>query len=113
MKPVISVLIAVNAAVVVGLTAACGGTTAGKIPTGADLKGTWNQTGAGYERGAQATWDNQKVVITEATGQGFTGFKEYVKPGIFRGRLVDGKIRGQYAEAGADSTAFNVEFDRQ
>lgn len=138
MKPVIFALVAVTASVVVGVTAGCSGTTSSRIPTGADLKGTWNQTGTGFEQGAQANWDNQKVVITEAAGQGFTGFKEYVKPGqppkkealngvvgvdgdilitdedgIFRGRLVDGKIQGQYAEAGADSTAFNVELNKQ
>ncbi len=108
------------------------------VPTGADLKGTWAQTGAGYEQGRPVTWENQTVIIEEADGQGFAGFKEYTRKGgqpqkesvngvigfdgtvlivdedgTFRGRFVGGKLRGQYAEIGADATAINLELDRK
>ncbi len=116
----------------------CGAETSAAVPTGADLKGTWNQAGAGYENGQPVRWDNQTVVIDEADGQGFAGYKEYTRAGEqpqkesvngvigpageilivdedghFTGRLVDGTLRGQYAEVGDDATAINLELTRQ
>ena len=109
-----------------------------QVPKGEDLKGTWSQTGAGYENGRPVTWENQTVVIEMAYGQGFTGFKEYEwesegmqrevvngvigvngdvlivdDDGTFEGRLVDGKLQGQYAEVGDDAAAINVELTRK
>ena len=136
MKPNISVVFGVallTAALLVGCTSG----TSEKVPTGADLKGTWDQTGFGYESGRAVTWEDQTVVIEAADGQGFGGFKEYLdgaeskreifngvvglngeilivdEDGIFEGRLVDGKIRGQYAETGEDHGAINVELSRK
>ncbi|CAN5292694.1 hypothetical protein BH09ACT8_BH09ACT8_20940 [soil metagenome] len=131
-------LTAVGAATVITLGAGCQVDSSEKVPTAADLKGTWAQTGAGYERGASVTWENQTVVIENADGQGFTGFKEYTREGEpphkemvngvigadgdilitdddgqFRGRFNDGKIAGQYAEVGNDSAAINVELSRK
>ena len=109
-----------------------------QVPKGEDLKGTWSQTGAGYENGRPVTWENQTVVIEEASGQGFTGFKEYAREGEqpqkepvngvigvngnilivdddgkFEGRLVDGKLQGQYAEVGDDAAAINIVLTRK
>ncbi|MBE35137.1 MAG: hypothetical protein CMI16_06235 [Opitutaceae bacterium] len=78
------------------------------------------------------------MVIEEASGQGFTGFKEYAREGEqpqmetvngvigvngnilivdddgkFEGRLVDGKLQGQYAEVGDDAAAINVVLTRK
>lgn len=121
------------AAALILTVAACGSDSSEEIPTGEDLVGTWSQTGAGYENGVPATWENQTVVIVEAQGQGFTGFKEYTREGelpqteavngvigldgevlivdedgSFTGRFVDGDLQGQYAEIGADASAINV-----
>ncbi len=129
---------AVGAAALVITLAACGSDSSVQVPTGEDLKGTWAQSGAGYERGAPVTWENQTVVIEEADGQGFAGYKEYTQKGeqpkkedvngvvgpdgnvlivdedgTFRGRLVDGKLTGQYAEVGEDAAAINVELARK
>ncbi len=107
-------------------------------PTGADLVGTWTQSGAGFEGGVAVTWDNQTVVIEKADGQGFAGFKEYTREGeqpqketlsgvvgldgnvlivdddgTFEGRLADGKLEGQYAEVGKDAAAINVVISKQ
>lgn len=125
-------------AAIVGVAAGCSRDSGNRIPTGAELKGTWNQTGAGYEGGVLDTDLDRKIVITAADGQGFTGFKEHSKPGataqketlngvvgvdgdilmtdddgFFRGRLVDGKIQGQYAEVGKDSAALNIVLEKQ
>ncbi len=108
------------------------------IPAGSDFQGTWTQTGAGYENGSPVTWENQTLVIEKADGQGFTGFKEYTRDGEqpqkeivngvigingdvlivdedgkFEGRLVNGKLQGQYAEVGVDAAAINVELAKQ
>ena len=32
--------------------------------------------------------------------------------GLFEGRLVDGRMQGQYAEIGDDATAINLELSR-
>lgn len=146
MKHTISPVVCVGAAAaIVAVAAGCGAdtsTSSTTVPTGADLKGTWVQDGDGYERGERVTPENQMaratVVIAEADGQGFTGYKEYTDPGepptkemlygvvgvdgdilitdedgYFTGRLVDGKIRGQYAEIGNDPAALNMELSRQ
>ena len=129
---------AVGAAAVITLGAGCQADSSAPAPTAADLKGTWIQTGAGYEQGKPVTWENQTAVIEEASGQGFTGFKEYTREGEppqkemvngvisssgdilitdedgqFRGRFIDGKIEGQYGEVGDDSAAINVELSRK
>jgi len=91
------------------------------LALGAELEGTWNQSGVGYARGVRVTWENQTVVIEAADGQTFTGCKEYTRDGeqpqkevgIFQGRLVDGKIQGQYAEIGDDAAAINIELSRK
>jgi len=142
MNPIISVAIA--ALVVMGAAGCAADASApennatASVPTGADLKGTWIQTGAGFEQGAPVTWENQTVVIEEASGQGFAGYKEYQganeQPqkeavngvigldgsilivdgdGTFQGRLSDGKLQGQYAEVGDDAAAINVEISRK
>lgn len=134
MKPMLTV--AVGAVVTGCVLAGCG--TADKAPTGEDLKGTWAQTGEGYEMGRHVTWEDQTLVIEEAKGQGFVGFKEYTRDGeepqkevvngvvgvdggilivdedgVFEGSLVDGKILGQYVETGRDHGAVNVELTRK
>ena len=143
MKHTISALACVGAAsAVVALASGCSAAPSTTVPTGADLKGTWIQAGDGYERGVRVTPENKgfeaTVVIAEADGQGFTGYKEHTDPGenpqrevvhgvigldgdilitdedgFFTGKLVDGKIRGQYAEIGKDAAAINVELSRQ
>lgn len=130
-------LSAIGAAALITIGAGCG-TESSQVPTGADLKGTWVQTGAGYENGDSVTWENQTVVIDEADGQGFAGFKEYTREGgqpqkevvngvigldgeilmvdgdgRFEGRLIDDKLQGQYDEIGADGAAMNVELTRK
>ena len=107
-----------------------------QVPTGADLQGTWAQTGAGFERGRSVKWA-QTVVIEKADGQGFAGFKQYTQDGgpthresingvigldghilfvdddgTFRGRLIKGKLQGQYAEVGKDPAAVNLTLQR-
>lgn len=142
MKNIISAFAFVGAASTIIATAGCSADSSTKVPTGADLKGTWIQAGDGYERGIRVTPENKgfeaTVVIAEADGQGFTGYKEYTDPGekpqrevlhgvvgldgdilitdedgFFTGKLVDGKIRGQFAEIGNDAAAINVELSRQ
>jgi hypothetical protein len=106
------------------------------VPAGADLQGTWAQTGAGFERGRSVNWA-QKVVIDKADGQGFAGFKQYSQDGgpthresingvigldghilfvdddgTFQGRLFKGKLQGQYAEVGKDPAAVNLTLQR-
>jgi hypothetical protein len=125
-------------AITVGVLAGCATGTSAEVPTGEDLKGTWDQTGAGYEQGRPVTWEDQTLVIEEAKGQGFVGYKEYTREGegpqreilngvigidgeivivdedgIFEGVLVDGKIQGQYVETGEDHGAINVELTRK
>ena len=141
MKHTVSALACAGAAVI-AVAAGCGPGPAAKVPTATDLKGTWSQAGDGYERGARVTPENKgfeaTVVIAEADGQGFTGYKEHTDPGeepqrevlhgvvgldgeilitdedgFFTGKLVDGKIRGQYAEIGKDAAAINVELSRR
>lgn len=120
------------------IAAGCTTDEASSAPTGAELIGTWEQSGAGFERGVSVTWVDQVVVIESADGQGFTGFKEYTpageatqtetlngviatngdilitdEDGVFRGRLENGTILGQYAETGDDAAAINVELVRE
>lgn len=117
---------------------ACSSHSSAPAPTGSDLKGTWTQSGAGFEKGGPVTWVNQTLVINKADGQGFAGYKEYTREGeqpqketvngvvssdgdilmtdndgTFRGKLVDGKVQGQYAETGADGAAINVELTKK
>lgn len=126
----------VCAAAVILIVASCSSV---QVPTGEALKGTWIQTGAGYEKGRPVTWENQTVVIEKAKGQGFAGFKKYKREGeqpqresvngviglngdvlivdedgTFKGRFVGGKkLQGQYAEIGDDAAAINVELTRK
>ena len=90
------------------------------------------------QNGTPVTWQNQTVVIDEAEGQGFAGFKEYAREGeqpqkevlngvigpngdilivdedgTFAGQLTDGRLQGQYAESGDDAAAINLELSRQ
>lgn len=142
MKPTISAFTCVSVAAVIAAASGCSTKPSTKVPTGADLKGTWIQAGDGYERGVRVTPENKgfeaTVVIADADGQGFTGYKEHTDPGekpqketlhgvigldgdilitdedgFFTGKLVDGKIRGQYAETGKDAAAMNMELSRQ
>ncbi|MFM8598614.1 MAG: hypothetical protein ACKOB8_06360 [Mycobacterium sp.] len=142
MKHTIFALAAGAAAAFLAVAAGCSANPSTKVPTGADLRGTWIQAGDGYEQGVRVTPENKgfeaTVVIAEADGQGFTGYKEHTDPGeppqkevlhgvvgldgeilitdedgFFTGKLVDGKIRGQYAETGKDAAAINVELSRQ
>ncbi|AQT80280.1 hypothetical protein B1R94_14930 [Mycolicibacterium litorale] len=117
---------------------ACSTHSAAPAPTGSDLKGTWVQSGAGFEKGGPVTWVNQTVVIDKAEGQGFAGYKEYTREGeqpqretvngvvssdgdilitdndgTFRGKLVNGTVTGQYAEMGPDGAAMNVELTKK
>ena len=126
------------AAVAVVAAAGCAKETSTAIPTGTDLKGTWAQNGFGYEMGKPVTWKDQTLVIEKAEGAGFAGFKEYNREGsgpqkeaingvvgadgdirivdedgFFEGRLVEGKIRGQYVEMGDDAADINVELTRK
>ena len=81
---------------------ACGAETATKIPAAKDLIGTWSQNGAGYEEGKPVTWKDQTLVVEAAEGQGFVG------------RLVEGKILGQYVEVvKGESQVLNVELVRK
>jgi hypothetical protein len=73
------------AADIIAVVSACSAAPSAKVPSGADLKGAWVQAGDGYERGIRVTPRNQMamatVVIVEADGQGFTGYKEHTDPG--------------------------------
>ena len=131
-------LTAAVTALLVTIGAGCASNSSESVPTGAELIGTWQQTGAGYERGESVIWVDQVVVIEAADGQGFTGFKEYTKEGqgpqqeivngviapngdilitdedgFFRGRLEDETILGQHVEVGDDSSAINLELKRK
>ena len=131
-------LTAAAAAAFLMIAAGCTTDAPSSAPTGAELIGTWEQSGAGFERGTSVAWVDQVVVIESADGQGFAGFKEYTpvgeapqketvngviatngdilitdEDGVFRGRLEDGTIIGQYAETGDDAAAINVELIRQ
>lgn len=129
---------ALAALLTVGALSGCAADTAAKVPAAKDLIGTWSQTGAGFEEGKPVTWKDQKLVVETAEGQGFTGFKEYDnegedpqkeivngavgvdgdirivdEDGFFVGRLVDGKILGQYVEVKeGESQVLNVELAR-
>jgi len=129
----------VAAASVMTLAAGCGSDETSPVPTGADLKGTWVQEGAGYESGKSITWTDQTVVVNAADGQGFSGYKEYTPAGggdpqretfngvigldgevfisdgdgFYEGRIEDGVFIGEYVEVGTDSTAMNVTFTRK
>jgi hypothetical protein len=108
-----------------------------RVPAGADLKGTWAQTGTGFEGGRPVKWV-QTVVIEKSDGQGFAGFKRYSQhggpvqkepingvigldghilfvddDGTFQGRLIKGKLQGQYAEVGKDPAAVNLTLQRK
>lgn len=123
-RTIAATLIAVGASICL---LGCSAKTSAKIPTGADLKGTWNQSGTGYEMGRLVTVD----------GQAFTGFKEYTpegkgpqkelangaigvsgdivmtdEDGVFQGRLIDGRVQGTYTEIGADAATINVELSK-
>ena len=143
MKRTITAFTCIGAAAgIIAVVSACSAAPSAKVPTGTDLKGTWVQAGDGYERGMRVTPENQRamatVVIVEADGQAFTGYKEHTDPGerpqketingvvgrdgdilltdedgYFTGQLVDGKISGQYAEIGNDAAAINMELSRQ
>jgi len=130
---------AVAALVTAGAVSGCQSDNSAKVPAAKDLIGTWAQTGAGYEEGKPVTWQDDKLVVETTEGQGFTGFKEYQnegedpqkeivngavgingdirivdEDGFFVGRLVDGKILGQYVEiAKGESQVLNVELVRQ
>jgi hypothetical protein len=130
---------ALAALLTAGAVGGCGADTSAKAPAAKDLIGTWAQTGAGYEEGKPVTWKDQTLVVEAADGQGFTGFKEYDnegedprkevvngavgfngdiriadEDGFFVGRLVDGKILGQYIEvAKGESQVLNVELIRK
>lgn len=121
-----------------GAVTGCSADTAAQVPAAKDLIGTWAQTGAGFEEGKPVTWQDQTLVIESAEGQGFTGFKEYHnagedpqkelvngavgvdgdiriadEDGFFVGRLVDGKVLGQYVEVKkGESQVLNVELAR-
>jgi len=135
-EPLSRAFTAISAAAVLITVASCSSV---EVPAGDDLKGTWRQTGAGYEQGRPVNWGNHIVVIEKASGQGFAGFKEYKRDGeqpqkealngvigldgnvlivdedgTFEGRFVGGKLRGQYAEVGGgDAAAINVELTRK
>lgn len=137
MKPRIPIALAVLLSV--GVVGGCGAENSAKVPAAKDLIGTWAQTGAGYEEGKPVTWKDQTLVLEAAEGQGFTGFKEYHnagedpqkevvngavgvngdiriadEDGYLVGRLVDGKILGQYIEvAKGESQVLNVELVRK
>jgi hypothetical protein len=123
----------------IGVVSGCGVEKSATVPAAKDLIGTWDQTGAGFEEGKPVTWKDQKLVVEKAEGQGFAGFKEYDnegedprkelvngavgvdgdirivdEDGFFVGRLVDGKIRGQYVEVKkGESQVLNVELVRK
>lgn len=129
---------ALAALLTAGALSGCAADTAAKVPAAEDLIGTWAQTGAGFEEGKPVTWKDQTLVVETAEGQGFTGFKEYDNEGedpqkeivngavgvngdiriadgdgVFVGRLVDGKILGQYFEVKqGESQVLNVELAR-
>ncbi|WP_216900614.1 hypothetical protein [Synechococcus sp. CCY 9618] len=133
-----SLFTAVSMAAAVTLGAGCQANPAARVPSAGELKGTWAQTGTGYEQGRPVSWENQTLVVEEAEGQGFTGYKTYQREGepaqkevlngviapngdilitdedgVFRGRFLDDTIQGQYAEVGADSAAINVQLTRK
>jgi hypothetical protein len=136
MKLLISTALA--ALLTAGVVSGCATDTAAKVPAAKDLVGTWAQTGFGFEEGKPVTWKDQKLVVETVEGQGFTGFKEYDnegedpqrevvngavgtngdirivdEDGFFLGRLVDGKILGQYTEVKeGESQVLNVELAR-
>lgn len=128
-----------GALLAVGVISGCGAEKSAKVPAAKELIGTWAQTGAGFEEGKPVTWKDQTLVVEKAEGQGFAGFKEYHnqgedpqkelvngavgvdgdirivdEDGFFVGRLVDGKIQGQYIEVKkGESQVLNVELVRK
>jgi hypothetical protein len=137
MKLLISTALA--ALLTVGGLSGCSADTSAKVPAAKELVGTWAQKAAGYEEGEPVVWKDQTLVIEKSEGQGFGGFKDYHnegedpqkeivngavgvdgdirivdEDGFFTGRLVDGKILGQYIEVKkGESQVLNVELARQ
>jgi hypothetical protein len=129
---------AVGTAAMLTVVAGCGSSDSTSVPTGADLQGTWSQSGSGYEAGNPVSWENQTIVIDKADGQGFAGYKEYTpaggqpqketlngvigvdgnilivdEDGKFEGQLNGNTLQGQYSEVGDDATAMNLEISKQ
>lgn len=139
MKRTLATALAIaGAATAITLAVGCGSSST-EVPTGADMKGTWTvQSSEGFEGGKPSTLDG-RLVITQAKGQGFAGYKTYTDAedggtpkvlketingaiasdgdilytdddGFFEGVLQDGVMTGQYTEIGQDSTAMNVDY---
>jgi hypothetical protein len=128
---IVSVVVAMLA------VAGCGASESDETVSGADLEGTWIQSGAGFEKGEAITWSDQTIVIDTVEGAGFAGYKEYTLDGVaqretlngvvgldgeifmsdedgfYEGRFEDGAFVGEYVEIGEDSTAMNVTFTRE
>ena len=129
----------VTATAVIGLAAGCGSDSEAAVPTGADVKGTYVQEGAGFDNGEPATWKDHTIVINAAEGQGFAGYKEYISrstgqkkretfngsigvdgevfvadgDGFYEGRFVDGSFVGEYVEFGKDQQVMNATWTRK
>ena len=136
-KPLKSIALA--ALLIVGAISGCAAETSAKIPAAKDLIGSWSGSLAGFEGGKHQSGQSQWVVEA-AEGQAFVGFKEYQdagkdpqkevfngavgvdgdiriadSDGFFAGRMIDGKILGQYVENkdAADSAVLNIELSRK
>lgn len=136
-RALLAPIAALAAAVSITVAAGCGGDSA-PVPSGNDVKGTWNQAGEGFAKGEPYTSGSRVVVIDQAKGQAFGGYKEFTPPGgtpqrevvngviapdgdilitdedgFFEGTYADGVMTGQYAETGDDNAAVNLTLTRK
>ena len=139
LKKLIAAVGVIAATSLIAVGAGCASEAEADVPTGADVKGTWVQEGAGYENGTSIRWTDQTVVINAADGQGFAGYREYTPAdggeaqrealngvigldgevfiadadGFYEGQFEDGAFVGEYVEVGSDATAMNVTLTRR
>ena len=120
------------------LTIAVSGCSSSANTTADQLVGTWTGTNAGYE-GTDPVYVNKPlpVVVQEATGQAFLGYKEWTEPdgtavdelitgavtgagqvtivdedGVFEGVLSGSSLSGTYVENGDDRAVLEVELTK-
>lgn len=119
--------------------AGCGGSESADVITGADMKGTWAQTGTGYQSGKLTKWGTARITFDQADGQTFGGYKTFtpndggapvkrtmqgvISPdgeilitdsdGFYEGTVENGVFTGDYAEMGDDAAAMSITMTKQ
>lgn len=142
MKPSLIASSVIAAGLAVAALTGCSSSTTAEdqsAVTGDQLVGTWGGTNAGYE-GIDAVYVDKPLtlVVQEASGQAFFGFKEWTEPdgavadefirgvvtpgglvtivdgdGVFEGVVSGSTLTGTYVEVGDDAAALEVELTKQ